>query len=275
MNRFIATSALLLFLTGCSNRAEGSLSDHIGKSTKIVKAEVKVVSQPNKLKQDEEKSDKPMEAIQQPAYRVDQSNFYIRPISNADPKVVLLTFDDAPDKYALEMAKKLKSLNAKAIFFVNGHFLDTPEEKSVLKEIYEMGFTIGNHTYDHANLPDLTEREQRDEIIRVNDVVKEITGEKPVFFRAPFGANTDYSKKLVANEKMVIMNWSFGYDWDKQYESKKAITQIMLKNPYLENGANLLMHDRAWTNDALVDIVKGLKEQGYGFVDPDLIEKPI
>ncbi len=275
MNRFLATSALLLLLTGCSQSVEGSPSDQNGKSTKIAKADVRATTDSDKKKVSENKSENPLEIVKKATYRVDPTNFYIKPISDADPKVVLLTFDDAPDKYALEMAKKLKSLNAKAIFFVNGHFLNTPEEKAVLKEIYDMGFAIGNHTYDHANLPDLSEDEQRAELMRVNEIVKEVTGEKPVFFRAPFGANTDFSKKLVASEKMVIMNWSFGYDWDKEYESKDAITKIMLNNPYLANGANLLMHDRAWTNDALIDIVTGLKNQGYGFVDPDLIEKPI
>ena len=28
------------------------------------------------------------------------------------------------------------------------------------------------------------------------------------------------------------------------------------------------MHDRQWTSEALVDIVKGLQEQGYEILDP-------
>ena len=41
----------------------------------------------------------------------------------------MLTIDDAPDKRALDMAKTLKDLDAPAIFFVNGHFIDTDEER--------------------------------------------------------------------------------------------------------------------------------------------------
>ena len=59
------------------------------------------------------------------------------------------------------MAKTLKELDAPAIFFVNGHFIDTDEEKAVLKEIHEMGFAIGNHTKTHPNLQQISEEQNK------------------------------------------------------------------------------------------------------------------
>ena len=184
-------------------------------------------------------------------YRMNENTYALEPILDANPKVILLTIDDAPDKYALEMAKTLKNLNAPAIFFVNGHFIDTPEEEEILKQIYDLGFTIGNHTYSHENLSMLTPEKQRKEIISVNDKVEEITGERPKFFRAPFGVNTDESRKIAAEENMLLMNWTYGYDWEKQYMSKDAIADIMVNTELLRDGANLLMHDREWTNEGL------------------------
>lgn len=207
-------------------------------------------------------------------YALNEANWSFKPISDAPEKVVLLTIDDAPDKRALEMAKTLKSLNAPAIFFVNGHFLDTDEEKAVLKEIHEMGFAIGNHTQTHANLKDLTEEEQRAEIMQINDTVEAVTGEKPKFFRAPFGSNTDFSSEFVKSEGMLLMNWTYGYDWEKQYQDASALTDIMINSEYLTNGANLLMHDREWTASALKGIVEGLRGKGYGMIDPWTI-KPV
>ena len=102
------------------------------------------------------------------------------------------------------MAKTLKGLDAQAIFFVNGHFINTDEKKAILKEIYDMGFMIGNHTKTHPNLRTLSDEEQREEINAVNDIVEEVTGERPVFFRAPFGVNTDFSKALAIEEGMLI-----------------------------------------------------------------------
>lgn len=204
-------------------------------------------------------------------YYVD-GNWSVKPIDGAKEEVVLITIDDAPDKYGLEMAKTLKELDVPAIFFVNGIFIEAGNGREQLKDIYDMGFEIGNHTFSHKKLSELSKEEQYEEIVRVNDLVEEITGERPKFFRAPFGVNTDYSKQVAKDEGMVVMNWSFGYDWNQEYMNEKALADIMVNAKELGNGSNLLMHDREWTFKALDDIVAGLREKGFGFVDPDLIE---
>lgn len=208
----------------------------------------------------------------EPLYEMNPKTYSIEPIGDANPNVVLLTIDDAPDKRALDMAKTLKEMNVPAIFFVNGHFINTDEKKEILKEIHDMGFVIGNHTKTHANLKSLSEEEQKEEILSVNEIVEEVTGERPRFFRAPFGSNTDYSRALAQQESMLLMNWSYGYDFVKEYMTKEAITDIMINTELLRNGSNLLMHDREWTADALEDIVNGLRDKGYEFVDPKLIK---
>ncbi|MGM8211892.1 polysaccharide deacetylase family protein [Virgibacillus sp. W0430] len=209
----------------------------------------------------------------QPKYKINTTTWFIQPLDEkTNEQVVLLTIDDAPNTYALEMAKTLKKLEAQAIFFVNGHFLETDEEKEILKEIHNMGFAIGNHTYSHEKLPNLSEAKQREEIIHVSDMVESIIGERPKYFRAPFGLNTDYSEQLANEEDMLLMNWSYGYDWDKKYMTREAIADIMVNAPELANGANLLMHDRKWTAEALESIVKGLRDKGYEIIDPALIQ---
>lgn len=196
----------------------------------------------------------------------------MEPIGDANPKAVLLTIDDAPDQRALDMANTLKELDAPAIFFVNGHFIETEEKKQILKEIHEMGFAIGNHTRTHANLKQSSEEQQKEEILFVSDTVEEVIGERPKFFRAPYGVNTDFSKALVQEEGMLLMNWSYGYDWEKQYMDASALADIMVNTEFLRDGANLLMHDREWTADALKDIVEGLRGKGYVFIDPATIK---
>jgi len=222
---------------------------------------------------EEEKGEETIDEVAAPEYKMN-AVFALEPIKDANPKVVLLTIDDAPDKYALEMAKTLKELQAPAIFFVNGHFINSPEKEAIIKEIYDLGFEIGNHTFSHANLTSLSPEEQKEEILSVNDKVEEITGERPKFFRAPFGANTDVSKQIAAEEKMLVMNWTYGYDWEKDYMSQAAIADIMVNTDLLVNGANLLMHDREWTNAGLEQIVNGLRDKGYETLDPKLIETP-
>ncbi|GEN57504.1 hypothetical protein GCM10012290_20920 [Halolactibacillus alkaliphilus] len=206
-------------------------------------------------------------------YEINQGNWRVQPIDeSSDGKVALLTIDDAPDKHAVEMAHILYELEVPAIFFVNGHFLETEEKEEQLKEIVSLGFTIGNHTYNHPNLRDISVDEQRDQLVSLNDKIEEIIGERPKFFRAPFGANTEESLAIAKEEKMVVMNWTYGYDWEADYQDSKALADIMVNTEYLSEGANLLMHDREWTKEALEDIVTGLREKGYTFVSPEQIK---
>ncbi|MBT2678409.1 polysaccharide deacetylase family protein [Bacillus sp. ISL-35] len=271
-----------LLLAGCSAAGEAQKPKENNEvKEEKVDPEEKAAEKPSENRNAESTEETPEEEVQEsvdveqstPQYRM-KTDFSIENIENPDEKIVLLTIDDAPDKNALEMAKTLKELNVKAIFFVNGHFLDTPEEGEVLKEIHQMGFMIGNHTYNHKSLQDLSEEQQRKEIVDLNDRVEELIGERPQFFRAPFGMNTDYSKQLAADEKMLVMNWTYGYDWKKDYQSRDALADIMINTPFLRNGANLLMHDRKWTSEALRDIVNGLQNKGYKIVDPSQIETP-
>lgn len=217
-----------------------------------------------------------------PTYEIEQKSWAIEPMDDsAEEDVVLITIDDAPDEHAVEMAHTLKDLDVNAIFFVNGHFLETDEEKEKLKEIYDMGFLIGNHTYSHPDLSELSSEEQREEIVEVSDMVEDIIGERPAFFRAPHGIIPDTTKEVVEEEDMVLMNWTYGYDYFEPYMDKEKITEAMISgkapeidenNSLLRPGANLLMHDREWTNDALEDIIKGLRDKGYEMVDPNLIK---
>src|SRR5690606_30777301 len=124
---------------------------------------------------------------------------------------------------------------------------------------------------------------QREEIVSLNDLIEDIIGERPKFFRAPHGANTDYVAEVVQEEGMVMMNWTYGYDYFEPYMDKEKIAQAMITGEgpevgvsysLLKPGANLLMHDREWTYEAIPDIVNGLREQGYEFVDPKLIQTP-
>lgn len=274
MKRFLVFPMLLclsgVLISGCASSEQTSTESNQAASTEGATSEQKQTAEKNA---DQQVADEKQEEQQEPQYKVSEVSSIV-PIDDAEPQVALLTFDDAPDKHALEIAESLKEADAPAIFFVNGHFLTTDEEKETLKKIHDMGFAIGNHTYSHANLNDLTDEEVKEEILKVNEEVEEIIGEKPEFFRAPFGENTDYSRQLAEDEGMTVMNWTYGYDWESQYQDSDALADIMVNTELLGNGANLLMHDREWTAQAVPDIVTGLKDKGYELVEPDTIERP-
>lgn len=189
--------------------------------------------------------------------------------------VLLFTFDDGPaepDSYMLEMAKLMKSKNVNAIFLVNGMFLEGERGRSILKEVYDMGFEIGNHTTYHQNLKELTYEEQYEEIARTSELIEEITGEPARWFRPPFGLYNLDTLKICNELGMQLFTWNFGYDWQDVYLDGDALAEISLTTDYLRKGANILMHDRKWTYEALERMIDGYREMGYEIVDPLLIQ---
>ncbi|QHJ70835.1 polysaccharide deacetylase family protein [Planococcus halotolerans] len=285
--KWMLMAAGLALLTACSsgedNPAATDTNNETEETTSETTSETKEESSKDSAEEDaeaevteeedaEETAAEEEPAQAEPLYRVNPANSAVEPIAGANPQAVLITIDDAPDKQGVAMAETLKELNVPAIFFVNGHFIDTEEEEENLKKIHDMGFAIGNHTYSHPNLKTIPEDQQREEIVSLNDRIEEIIGERPEFFRAPHGVNTDFSRALVEEEGMVLMNWTFGYDWEKQYMDATALADIMVNTEFMRDGANLLMHDRVWTAEALPAIVQGLEDKGYEFIDPDTIE---
>lgn len=114
------------------------------------------------------------------------SSYVIKPNDESNPaKVVLLTFDDGPkdEKMINSLMDTLDKHHAKAIFFVNGDRVK--RQPKLLKMIYDRKQIIGNHAWDHEDLKKLSSSEAKKQVTDVQQIVKDITGEKPQFFRPP------------------------------------------------------------------------------------------
>lgn len=206
-----------------------------------------------------------------PAYYVNVNNFLIKPVNTEDnTKVVLLTFDDAPKgEVTYRILDTLDKYDAKAIFFVTGYYAE--KNKNLIKEIYDRGHIIGNHTWNHPNLNNINNLEDtKEEITKLNDLIYEIIGEYPQYFRPPHGAisKNDYAKQILVDNNMQSMNWSLGSrDWEiVNPERYQDLIKEVTNNAF--SGANILMHDIEITANALDAILSGLKEDGYSFVLP-------
>lgn len=213
------------------------------------------------------------------------ANYYIDPeISSimpanedANPNVVLATVDDVPRKLpetptsSVEEAQAMADRGIYGIFFVNGMYLqgeDGEEGRQALKEIADMGHVIGNHTLTHYSLDQVPDEETlRHEIIGNQDIIEEVIGYRPQFFRPPHGIETPELEGILEEENMVAMNWSYGFDWDENYSDPATLADVMVNTEFLSPGANLLMHDLTWTNEAMPAILDGIQAKGYEFVD--------
>jgi len=212
----------------------------------------------------------PAEAV--PLYRMN-GVYDIVPIDpdQTDKRVVLLTFDDGP-KSADTLAPMLDTLDrygAKAIFFVNGYRVD--KNPDLLKEIHDRGHAIGNHSWDHIPLGKEKPETVRDQIGRVQDIVRELTGEEPRFFRPPHASGGEDVRRIAGEFGLLYMTWSNGsLDWDlgkvKEEDRPRAVIDNVMKQ--LRPGSNILMHELPWTAEALDGLLAAIRGEGYRFVDP-------
>ena len=262
-----------LLLAACQDSSDAETNNNTSDNTDTSEVQTDEQTKTVENLQDENENEEEIEEVAY-QYKINPDTHAIIPIdpeSDTEEKVVLLTFDDAPDGYTLQIADALEERGVSAIFFVNGMYMENEEGFKAIQDLHERGFEIGNHTHTHMSLPDYPEEEQRVEIEKTNDIVKDATGETPRFFRAPHGMMTDYTRDLIPEIGMAWMNWSFGYDWESEYRDPAALTEITLTTFLLSNGANILMHDREWTAEAVPGIVDGLIDQGYTIVNPKLI----
>lgn len=213
------------------------------------------------------------------------ANYYIDPETSsvlpanedANPSIVLATVDDVPRKLpetptsSVEEAQAMADRGIYGIFFVNGMYLQGEygeEGRQALKEIADMGHVIGNHTLTHYSLDQVPDEETlRHEIIGNQDIIEEVIGYRPQSFRPPHGIEIPELEGILEEENMVAMNWSYGFDWDENYSDPKTLADVMVNTEFLSPGANLLMHDLTWTNEAMPAILDGIQAKGYEFVD--------
>ena len=268
-----------LLLAGCAGNEQENGDGSQEQSTSSESSEAST----NNGSEDAESIDQDADTNEETDNQV--ANYYIDPETSsvlpanedANPNVVLATVDDVPRKLpetptsSVEEAQAMANRGIYGIFFVNGMYLqgeDGEEGRQALKEIADMGHVIGNHTLTHYSLDQVPDEETlRHEIIGNQDIIEEVIGYRPQFFRPPHGIEIPELEEILEEENMVAMNWSYGFDWDENYSNPATLADVMVNTEFLSPGANLLMHDLTWTNEAMPAILDGIQVKGYEFVD--------
>lgn len=134
-------------------------------------------------------------------------------LPEAEPGEVALTFDDGPDpEVTPRVLDLLDASGVSASFFVIG--ARAQRHPALLREILRRGHTVENHSQTHpAGFAAHGLWALRREVGRAQDVIADITGTVPRWFRAPMGLRSPLLDPVLAAQGLRLVSWTRrGYD---------------------------------------------------------------
>ncbi len=180
-------------------------------------------------------------------------------------KVVALTFDAAwGNEDTQRILDILEKHDVQVTFFATGGWVEAyPDD---VKKIIEAGHAFGNHSENHKFMTKLSDEQKEQELMKVHNKVKALTGYEMCLFRPPYGDYNDSVVNVAGSLGYYTIQWSVdSLDW-KDY-GVESIIKTVTQHKNLDSGAIILMHNGAkYTADALDSVITSLKEQGYNFV---------
>lgn len=166
------------------------------------------------------------------------------------------------NEYLPDILRILKENDIEITFFIGGDWAEKyPEE---LKAIYNAGHELGNHGHNHKKQSQLNIEQNKQEILKAEEAINNVTGVKTLLFAPPYGdVNKTVTNCAEALGYKVIM-WSIDtIDWNTK-DYSKILERVEKKQ---HNGAIILMHPTEVTVKALPQMIKNLKDKGYEIVE--------
>lgn len=199
---------------------------------------------------------------------------------DTDEKAVALTFDAGANAAGVApVLSILRENNLKGTFFLTGKFIERyPDE---VKAIIASGGDIGNHTYDHPYLSQLTDAQVKEKIAGAENAFAALDGRFQPFLRPPYGDRSTATLHSVSEAGYINIRWtidSLGWKGTSGGQTKDTVRDKVLKNA--SPGAIIMMHLGSNPDDkthldsqALPEIIEQLRADGYTFVTlSELIE---
>lgn len=190
--------------------------------------------------------------------------------SDAGARGVNITIDDGPDpEWTPQVLDVLREYGVKATFCMVG--TQAQAHPDLVKQVVAAGHRLCDHSVSHDTTMDKkSEAYQSQQILDAERMITEASGGvRPMYYRAPGGAFTPYSRKLAASRGMRPLGWNVD---TKDFELPGADAIVATVERELPGGPTLLFHDaggdRSETVEALRRVLPQLKEEGYAFGFP-------
>ena len=210
------------------------------------------------------------------SYTVQQTGYH--------PKEVALSFDDGPDpKWTPLILNILKKYHVVGTFFLIGE--EAQNNVGVMRRIYNEGHEIGNHTFTHPDISEISISSADLELNLTERLFAAELGVQPLYFRPPYSIDQEPDTNDQAAPADRIQN--LGYvivgdkidtnDWDEHpRKTPQEITDSVFQQmhdmqtrPWMQ-GSIILLHDgggdRSATIAALPVLIQALRDRGYTIV---------
>ena len=178
-------------------------------------------------------------------------------------KLISLTFDDGPNTVTTpQVLDLLEEYGIAASFFLIADRID-PDSAAVVRRALRLGCEIENHSTTHSMMAGMTPDQIRREVDHCTQMIVDITGRPPRFFRPPY---IDVSRTLFNEIRLTFISGTGCKDWMPETTAEERI-EIMLDNA--KDGEIFLLHDMTGNDNtvtALKTVIPELKKRGFGFV---------
>ena len=190
--------------------------------------------------------------------------------SDEGARGVNITIDDGPDPvWTPQVLDVLRQYGVKATFCMVG--TQAQAHPDLVKQVVAAGHRLCDHSVSHDTTMD--KKSQAYQAQQILDAERMITqasrGVRPMYYRAPGGAFTPYSRHLAASRGMRPLGWNVD---SKDFERPGTAAIVATVEQELSGGPTILFHDaggdRSQTVEALRQLLPWLKEQGYSYGFP-------
>ena len=191
-----------------------------------------------------------------------------------EEKVAYITIDDGPHpQNTPAILAILEEFDVKATFFVLGTEVEKYPE--LIEQIRQAGHAIGNHTYNHIYHETYASDDSFwNSVQKTEEVLLELTGEKPILIREPGGRfRTDPEKQQMVRDKGYgLIHWNID-SYDSRHPIPDAETifnnvKRQAQKEHLWPAMVLLFHETGGhqsTVEALPLVIQYLKDKGFSF----------
>jgi peptidoglycan/xylan/chitin deacetylase (PgdA/CDA1 family) len=182
---------------------------------------------------------------------------------------IAITFDGGAEAECFDdLIKALANAHASSTFFITGRFVH--DHSDCAAEITKHGHEIGNHTWSHLDLTQQPDDVVRDEIMRAERAIVQVSGQSPrPRFRAPYGIRDERVLKIAASlgYRSIYRTLDSQDGVEPVKTSQFLIDRITSKSDAELDGAIILMHVGVRsTADALPAIIANLQDRGFHLV---------